>query len=212
MVNTPVDWQFRAKSPKACKACDDCAWTRGKMLGGSTSINLMMYIRGNDNNYNNWCGCNNSHWNYDDALKYFKKCEGNQYEPFLQYKGGRFHSGKQPMKINFTSPIMDVEEFLKAAYAEEGTFKYIEDIQSDHGNTGYTRMQGFVYEGIRQSTAEVYLHPIKNRSNLHVVKHATVTKILIDKNNVAYGVEYIYKNKEKRIAIAKKKLFCQLEQ
>lgn len=206
MVNTPVDWQFRAKSLQACKACNDCAWTRGKMLGGSTSMNLMMYIRGNRNNYDKWTNVDNCDWNYDNTLRYFKKCEGNQYEPFLMYKAGKFHSAKQPMRINFTSPIMEVEEFFKAAYAEEGTFKYIEDIQSDHGNTGYTRIQGFVYDGIRQSAAEVYLHPTKDRKNLHVVKHATVTNILIDRNNMAYGVEYIYKNKEKRRAIATKEV------
>lgn len=165
----------------------------------------MIYIRGFPNNFAYWSDqLGNTDWSYDKVLPYYLKSEGNQHAPFVQYQNGKYHSGSGPWKINFfppdgTKPLQKI--FLDAA-VEKG-YPLIPKINADQ-YSGYLIQQAYVNDGRRQSTAEAFLLPAKSRKNLHIIKHAFVEKILIDKHNKAYGVKFSYKKKHNFTAIARK--------
>lgn len=195
---------------QTCKAYvnEKCNGIRGKVIGGSSSINGMIYVRGNKFDYDRWSELGNVGWDYESVLPYFKKSEGNQYAPFVKYKDGEYHNGSGPLKIDFFGKDDDESEsyrqiFLNAA-AQAG-HAIIDDINSDR-TLGYLKLQGFYANGRRQSTARAFLVPAKNRPNLHIIKGAFVEKILINSNNEAYGVEFIYNKKHRLRAHARKEV------
>lgn len=207
MQKTKFDWQFHAKTKTACRAGKNgCYWARGKMLGGTSALNHMVYVRGNKHDFDVWSDFGNMGWDYESVLPYFKKSEGNQFVPFVDYRNGRYHNGAGPLKVNF-SATDGSESFQKLFYdaALERGKQGISDINADEV-LGYVRLQGNYLDGRRDSTAKAFLVPAKNRPNLHIIKHAFVEKILINKENVAYGVKFTYKGKHKFKAFARKEV------
>lgn len=204
LQRTHVDWQFHAKSSKACQAQPEgCYWPSGKMLGGSSSINGMVYVRGNRGNYDYWSELGNFDWDYESVLPYFKKSEGNQNASFVRYKNGRYHSDSGPLKIEKIGKFIDTDRIFIDAALENG-MTLISDINADETN-GYVNLQGTVFDGRRQSSAKAFLIPAKDRSNLHVIKDALVQKILINNRNRAYGVNFDCNGKTMR-AYARKEV------
>lgn len=167
---------------------DDCFWPRGKMLGGTSSMNLMLYVRGFDRDYNRWASAGNTGWSYEDVLPFFKKSESNQWDPFVRYSNGRYHSKSGPLKVSFYGETSDFAKIFYEAGSERG-IPFIEDINADKHH-GFVNLQGTVFGGRRQSSAKAFLIPAMNRTNLHIIKHAFVRKILISKTNQAYGVQF----------------------
>lgn len=174
------------------------------MLGGSSSLNVVQYVRGHPYDYNHWEDHGNTGWNYENVLNYFKKSEGNQNESLVAYKNGRYHNANGPMKVSAFGGIDPMSYVFRDAGMEQG-IPSIPEINADK-HVGYTFMQGNMYKGLRQSTANSYLSPAKNRKNLHIIKHALVSQIIIDKNNRAIGVKFIYKGKHKMKAYASKEV------
>lgn len=167
-----------------------CYAPRGKMLGGCSGINSMLYIRGDKSDFDTWGKLGNTGWDYKSLLPYFKKSEGNQYAPFVEYENGTYHSSSGPLKVDFFSDDLldDCRKIFLDAAIERGNKKVID---FNRGSlTGYGIAQGTYSKGRRQSTAKAYLIPAKNRTNLHIVKNAFAQKILINSNNTAYGVEF----------------------
>ncbi|KAG4076630.1 hypothetical protein HA402_001917 [Bradysia odoriphaga] len=202
---THVDWQFRARSSKACQAQPDgCFWPSGKMLGGSSSINGMVYVRGNKFNYDYWSELGNTGWDYDSVLRYFKKSECNQNASLVAYKGGRYHSNKGPIKIETFGDFLATDQIFIDAAVESG-MKLVSDINADE-TSGYVNLQGTIFNGRRQSSAKAFLIPAKHRSNLHVIKNAFVQSILINERNLAYGVRFDYNNGTIMEAYARKEV------
>lgn len=185
---TEFDWEFYAESNTACKALNgSCFWPRGKCLGGSSSMNLMLYVRGNVNDYDNWSSLGNKGWDFESVLPYFKKSEFNHFPQFVYEDNGRYHNDSGPLNIDFYGDSPFAKVFIDAGM-EDG-YRFINDINAnDH--IGYTKVQGTCYQGRRQSTAKAFLATAKNRKNLHVVKYGLVENILLDKHNRAYGIEY----------------------
>lgn len=166
----------------------------------------MVYTRGRKDNYDQWAELGNSGWDFDSVLPYFKKSEGNQYEPFVSYKNGEYHNATGPMKIDFFG--QDGQDAYRKIFldaAVEGGNPIIDDINADKP-LGYLNMQATYSNGRRQSAAKSHLIPAKNRKNLHVIKHALVKKILIDENNNAYGVKFSYKGEYKFKVFARKEI------
>ncbi|XP_055308884.1 glucose dehydrogenase [FAD, quinone]-like [Sitodiplosis mosellana] len=210
LYGSKVDWNFSVDAKQTCKAQLDekCSGKRGKVLGGSSSINGMIYVRGNRLDYDRWSKLGNDGWDYDSVLPYFRKSEGNQYAKFVKYKNGRYHNASGPMKIHFLGNDYDGAGSLRQIFLNAATqagHPIIDDINSDHP-LGYLNMQSTSFKGSRQSTSKAFLVAAKDRPNLHVIKNAFVEKILINENNEAYGVEFVYNETHRLQAIARKEV------
>jgi choline dehydrogenase-like flavoprotein len=198
-----LDWKYKTE-PKgqACLAMKNgrCNWPRGKVLGGSSVLNYMLYVRGNKQDYEHWENLGNPGWNYDNVLHYFKKSEDNR-NPYLART--RYHNKGGYMTIQeapFRTPL--VIAFVKAA-TEMG---YIErDINGEY-QSGFMVAQGTIRRGARCSTSKAFLRPARLRKNLHISLHSQVTKILVDPITMkAYGVEF-FKDGKKHVVRARKEV------
>ncbi|XP_047096646.1 glucose dehydrogenase [FAD, quinone]-like [Schistocerca piceifrons] len=183
---TEMEWTYRTEPEnQTCLAQVNgrCAWPRGKGLGGTSSINGMLYIRGSQQDYDGWAALGNDGWSYREVLPFFKKLEAFDEEelkkrPLMAGVHGR--SGSiYVTKLERLSPAF---ETLDAAAKELG-YKIIE---------GFGDIHCSIKNGTRWSTARGYLTPVTQRSNLHVLKFAYVTKVLIrEKDQAAYGVQFL---------------------
>ncbi|XP_067637857.1 glucose dehydrogenase [FAD, quinone]-like [Eurosta solidaginis] len=183
---TDVNWNYRTQpTGKYCLAMNNrrCNWPRGKVMGGSSVLNYMMYTRGNRRDYDRWAELGNQGWSYNDVLPYFKKYEGSEIPNAEPNYVGR-HG---PVKISHA----DWRSQISAAFieaAQQDGLKYRD--YNGRIQTGVSYLQATIHNGMRWSSNRAYLYPIKGkRANLHVKKNALVTKVLIDpKTKAAYGV------------------------
>lgn len=157
------------------------------MLGGSGGHNSMIYLRGNDRDYNTWRRMGNPTWEWQNVLRYFKKSEGNQNADFVRDQF--YHSGRGKLLISNYNDTGTLGDVFIAAGVECG-YKHRKDLNA--GNwLGYAYTQGTLANGRRQSTAKTFLGPASLRPNLHVIKNAVVSKILI-KDKEVIGVRFTY--------------------
>ncbi|XP_972175.3 glucose dehydrogenase [FAD, quinone] [Tribolium castaneum] len=185
---SPFDWQFKTQpGEKYCQAMTrgQCNWPRGKVLGGSSVLNAMLYVRGNKRDYDRWEMEGNIGWGYDEVLPYFKKSEDMKIEG---YQDDYYHGTGGYLSVElfrYHSPIADW--FLQAAQE----FGYeIRDINGEY-QTGFTLAHGTLKDGLRCSTAKGFLRPVSKRPNLHVSLHSLVEKIIIDEvTKQARGVTF----------------------
>ena len=153
---------------------------RGKMLGGCSSMNAMIYIRGNRADYDQWAADGATGWAYDDVLPYFKKAEDNA-------RGAdEFHGSGGPLTVSESrsmNPICDawVEAAVAAGFAANPDFNGADQL-------GVGRYQVTQREGMRCSTAVAYLHPAMERPNLTVLTDTHTNKVLFEGTR-AVGVE-----------------------
>lgn len=155
---------------------------QGKLLGGGSAVNSMVYIRGNRKDYDSWLEQGNEGWGYEDLLPYFRRSEDN--ERFAD----AFHGTDGPMGVSDQRfPIELTRKFVRAA--QEAGFPYNEDFngRSQHGVGYYQVTQRAVR---RSSTAAAFIYPNRSRPNLTVVTNARVIKIGI-RNGRAVSVDYI---------------------
>jgi choline dehydrogenase len=142
---------------------------RGRVLGGSSSINGMNWIRGNPWDYDNWAQLGNSGWSYADVLPYFKKMES------LETGGNEYRGSSGPMKIEFSRATGPLYQAFLAAGQEAG-LELIADANA-YRQEGVHITQRNIHKGIRWSTSRAYIHSVPRRENLHVVVRAFVTRI-----------------------------------
>ncbi len=160
------------------------AIAQGKVLGGSSSLNAMMYIRGNRRDYDSWSRLGNEGWSYEEVLPYFKKSE--------DYEGGasEFHGVGGPLSIiDYRNPAPVSQAFVNAAMelGYKGNNWDFNGNQQEDGAGFYQSTR--TNNNQRCSTAVAFLNPILERSNFTVQTKALVTRLLISKNQVV-GVEY----------------------
>lgn len=155
---------------------------RGKALGGSSTINAMIYARGHRSDFDNWAAMGNTGWGYDDVLAYFKKSEANAI-----HRDSPFHGVDGPLHVtNLRSPSPLNDVFLQACRAQG--IPYNPDYNgADHH--GCYNVQVTQKDGERHSVAAAFIHPNLDRPNLVVRTHAHVRKILFDGHR-ATGVAY----------------------
>ncbi len=160
---------------------------RGKVLGGSSSINGMVYVRGHARDFDEWQQAGAENWDYAHCLPYFKKAEtwsfgGNEYRgdsgPLAVNNGNNM---KNPLYQAFVDAGVDAGYLATADYNAEQ-------------QEGFGPMHMTVKNGVRWSTANAYLRPAMKRSNLTVVTHALVHKVLLE-DKKAVGVRYQVKDK-----------------
>lgn len=162
--------------------------TRGKMLGGSSSLNFMAYTRGNYHDFDTWAEITDDEtWNWDNVLPYFIKSE-IYVDPILLNTPHKYFHGTDGYLGVTRYYNQEAIDYFKA-FAEKGD-KTVLDI---NGATplGYTESMFTIKDRVRQSTAQSFLSPIKNRKKLFVLKNTLVSKILIDEHKNAIGVEAI---------------------
>lgn len=187
-----TDWQFKT-IPQPGTLNRIHHWPRGKVLGGSSSINWMVYVRGNKEDYDRMeqLGCDG--WSYNDVLPYFKKSENrigyveSQHETYHAQGGPLCVSSfdpasKSPMTCNITT-----KNWVKAA--EECDIPYNPDYNGDT-QMGVSFMQAAIGGGVRYNTSRAFIKPILNRKNLTVRTHSHVLKVLF-RNKTAVGVSFM---------------------
>ncbi len=156
-------------------------WPRGKVLGGSSSINAMCYCRGHRADYDHWQAQGNPGWGFNDMLKHFKATEANQ-RPGIDpaYHGA---SGELSVEdLRYHNPLTDT--FLRAC--EESGLPLNDDFNGAR-QRGFGLYQVTQKNGARHSTAQAFLKPAMHRSNLTVWTHARAEKILL--KNTGRGVQ-----------------------
>ncbi|XP_049281046.1 glucose dehydrogenase [FAD, quinone]-like isoform X1 [Anopheles funestus] len=198
LYKSNVDWVYHANSSDgikanyrtACRAStspEGCYWPRGKMLGGSGAMNAMVYIRGNARDYDGWEAMGNAGWGWQNVLPYFRKSENNHDAAVVG--DGTFHGTEGYLSVSSTTGDSDKMEQLLDAIQESG-YEYLEDFNGED-HIGFGRMQVNTINGTRCSPAKAFLIPIKDRTNLDVIKHAFVTKLEFDGNHRIASVRFI---------------------
>ena len=181
LQDSPCDWADRT-IPQAHLSERRVFVPQGRVLGGSSSINYMIYIRGNRGDYDEWRHSGNEGWAYDDVLPYFLKAEGNQ--ALLD----RYHSAAGPLTVSNHAPSNYLVERYFAAAQEVG-IQFNPDFNGEF-QEGCGPMQATLVNRARCSAADAYLHPARSRPNLAVLTHAHATKVRFDGAR-AVGVDYL---------------------
>lgn len=180
MHNPAFDWCYMTE-PDAGIDGRRLQWPRGKVLGGSSALNGLLYVRGQPQDYDRWQALGNSGWGFDNVLPYFKKSEDNS-------RGAdHYHGVGGPQKVSdlrLRRPI--AEQFIKAAVEQGIPFNEDYNGETQEG-VGY--FQQTCFKGFRWSTAKSFLRPAKSRPNLTVLINAQVSKLLFEGKRVT-GLEY----------------------
>lgn len=181
--NKKVNWGYHTERQQGLNL-RELYWPRGKVLGGSSSINAMIYIRCQAEDYNNWSDLGNPGWDYESVLPYFLKSQD-------QKRGeSEFHASGGPLSVqdlNYTNPLGEV--FLKAC--EQQGYSRNDDFNGRR-QAGVGYYQVTQRNGQRCSSAVAYLNPALKRKNLKVLTGALTEKVLVE-NERAIGVQVSHK-------------------
>ena len=191
LFKSPCDWAYYTE-PQQKLNHRQLYWPRGKMLGGSSSMNAMIYIRGHRDDYDRWHELGNVGWAFSDVLPYFKKAEH-------QERGAsEYHGTDGPLNVSDLRSINP----LSRAFVEAGQdlgFTINADFNGAE-QEGFGFYQVTQKGGKRCSTAAAYLKPILRRTNLTVRTHAQATRLVIE-DKTTIGVEYRHDGRlEKQLA------------
>lgn len=191
-----VDWALPT-TPQPGLADRALTINQGKVVGGSTAINAMMYVRGNPANFDQWKALGADGWGYDDVLPYFKKSEA--------YEGGasEYHGATGELSIrDCPDDVMRSPEFLEGA-VELGYDGPYWDYNGSRQENGAGLLQFHITpDGQRASGATAFLQPVLDRPNLTVITGAQVTRILIREGS-AVGVEYLLNGETHQVLVEK---------
>ena len=180
MLDPSVTWQF-GSGPEPHLNNRIINWPRGRVLGGTSAINGLLYVRGQAQDFDTWRQLGNAGWSYEDVLPFFKRAED-------QERGDDdFHGSGGPLGVSdvrMTNPFC--EAYIKASVAA-GIPQTTDFNGADQEGAGYYQLT--TKDGRRCSTAVGYLKPAMNRGNLTVITDANVEKILLD-NKRASGVAF----------------------
>ncbi|MCP3720148.1 GMC family oxidoreductase [Paraburkholderia sp. CNPSo 3281] len=188
MHNPALDWCYRTE-PDEGVAGRQIDWPRGKVLGGSSSLNGLLYVRGQREDYDRWAELGNRGWSYADVLPYFRKSED-------QERGANtWHGVGGPLKVSDLRLRRPIADHFIAAAQEIGI-----PLNEDYNGAvqeGVGYFQQTAYNGFRWSTAKGFLKPARKRSNLTVETRAQASRILFEGRR-AVGVEYLQDGVKKR--------------
>ena len=181
-----INWMYRSE-PDPGTGNRVSYWPRGKVIGGSSSINAMVYIRGHPGDFDDWEAMGNPGWGWADVLPYFKKSETSD-QGATEWRGG-----EGPLHV--TTVARDLHptcaNFIRAG--QECGLQYSADFNGA-SNEGVGLYQNTAKGGFRMSAARAYLHPARKRANLTILSQAHATRILFDGKR-ASGVEFMRKGK-----------------
>ncbi|XP_018014475.2 glucose dehydrogenase [FAD, quinone] [Hyalella azteca] len=171
----------------------------GKVVGGSSAVNYLLYYRGNRRDYDRWAALGNTGWDYDTVLPYFKKAEN--YEGKLSAEDLPYHGLGGPLSVS-NSIWFDLSKYVFAAAKEMGFEKIDPNAKK---RIGYFLPDYTIKKGERHSAAEAYLKPTLSRPNLSLQTESQVIRILFNNKNRAIGVRYMQGGRVKQ-AFARKEV------
>jgi choline dehydrogenase len=194
----PNDWAYYTE-PEGQLGNRSLYWPRGKVLGGSSSLNAMIYIRGHRADYDQWRDLGNPGWGYSDVLPYFKKAENNQ------NGASEYHGDGGPLRVSNPRSLNPLSEVFVEA-AEQAGFKRNPDF---NGATqeGFGTYQLTQWQGKRHSAAAAFLRPAMSRPNLTVRTDVQVFDILFERKRAAL-VSFQDGNDSKQERAAREIIVC----
>jgi choline dehydrogenase len=195
MFDREVNWMFETE-PEPRMHGRHIKVPRGRVLGGSSSINGLIYIRGQHEDFDDWRALGNPGWGYEDCLPYFKKSED-------QARGAdAYHGTGGPLSVSDVKDTHPLADAFIAAGESLGIRRNSDFNGASQEGLGY--FQGTARNGLRCSAAVAYLHPAMRRSNLEVVTHALASQVITEglrATGVAFNV-----NGESRRAFARREV------
>ncbi|XP_065913888.1 alcohol dehydrogenase [acceptor]-like [Dysidea avara] len=200
--NSDIDWQYKTVPQRnGFVASKDrvVVLPAGKVVGGTSSINTLFYVRGNPTDYDGWAAAGAEGWNYDEVLPYFLKSENS-----LLGEDSKYHSTGGPLTVSYSTSASSVfgDAFLKAGK----NLGYTVGDYNGESQFRFSRLQAMIENGKRVSSADAFLHPVIDRDNLYIGTGVVVQKVLFNEDNSkAIGVKYIQGDVE-QIVKAKKEI------
>ena len=175
MVNPAMNWMFETE-PEDSSGNRRIAIPRGKVLGGSSAINAMLYVRGQAADYDGWAQRGNLGWSYDDVLPYFRKAENceqlangdDSFDSALRGVGGPLNVAPVRTRYEALDMVIDAAETLGYPHNHD---------YNGASQDGFSYYQVTQKNGLRFSAKKAYLQPVRKRPNLRIITHAHVTKI-----------------------------------
>ena len=194
MHNPSVDWCYRTEPDPGLNG-RSIDWPRGKVLGGSSSLNGLLYVRGQAEDYDRWRQMGNEGWGWDEVLPLFKKSEANE-------RGAdEFHGddgGLSVSNMRIQRPICDAW----VAAAQAAGYKFNPDYNGAE-QEGVSYFQLTTRNGRRCSSAVAFLNPARKRPNLKIITNAQVQRVVLD-GKKATGVTYLDKSGQERTVNARR--------
>ncbi|KAG4065548.1 hypothetical protein HA402_013318 [Bradysia odoriphaga] len=184
-----LNWQYKSeKSESDCLGMknNQCKFPRGKVMGGSSVLNYMMYTRGNKRDYDDWEKMGSTGWSFDDVLPYFKKFENYQ----IPNSDPSFYGSAGPVTVQY----VNYKSVLSTTFIDGMKELGLSELNyNGKKQAGVSHIQTTTKDGVRVSSNRAYIDPIISRPNLHVQSSTLVTKIVIDEvKKVANGVEFYH--------------------
>ena len=198
LPDSRLDWRYRTVPQAQCNL-RRFAWPRGRTLGGSSSINYMIYIRGHASDYDHWARLGNKGWGYDDVLPFFRKSEHNE------RMANRFHGQGGPLNVadhRFRHPL---SEMFVAAAQTAGVAANDDFNGAEQGGSGFYQLTQ--KDGLRWSTASAYLRPALARSNLTVLTGALTCRVRFEGRR-AVGVDYLQHGRSASAGASREVILC----
>lgn len=190
MRSKVLNWQFNTE-PESQLAGRQLFWPRGRMLGGSSSMNAMCYTRGHPRDYDSWAAEGNAGWGFADVLPYFRKSED-------QSRGAStYHGAGGPLHVSdFGAPSPLTRTYIEAGV--QAGFPQNDDFNDGENQEGVGYFQVTQKKGRRWSAAKGYLEPIRGRPNLTIITAALAHRVLLEgdgETRHAVGVAYQHQGK-----------------
>ncbi|WP_315833553.1 choline dehydrogenase [Bradyrhizobium prioriisuperbiae] len=175
---------------------------RGKVLGGSSSINGLVYARGNPADFDGWTQMGATGWSFEACLPYFRKSET------WSAGANKYRGGDGPVGVLRAPPVSQMTPVSRAwmEAAASGGYPISEDSNGAH-QEGFSRGDSTIANGRRQSASATYLRPALDRKNLQVIMGAQVTRLLVE-NGRAAGVEYERKKQRHTLRTGGEVILC----
>ena len=183
-----VNWMYAAEADPGLNGQRDY-WPRGKVLGGSSSINAMVYIRGAREDYESWEAAGNTGWGWNDVLRSYRAMEDTE------AGGNEFRGVDGPLPVR-CGPKDFHPLYLKFVLASNRAGLPLNEDFNGATQEGVGAYQYTTWNGQRMSAARAFLRPAMKRRNMRVVTHAQATKILFEGSR-ATGVEYLHRGARK---------------
>ncbi|KAF3430175.1 hypothetical protein E2986_07627 [Frieseomelitta varia] len=223
LAGSNIDWRYHTQPQQygcLARANRECVVPRGKVMGGSSTINTLIYVRGNRRDYDEWAEAGNDGWSYKDVLPYFLKSENNLNPEVLNLESvslnTKNHSVEENPHYHRQGGYQSVERFayddinndiILKGWNELG-YEYV-DVNAET-QLGIMYLQTFSANGTRQSTNKAFIQPIRcERTNLTIKTETYVTKLLVDNEKKRItGVEYTSGNNRTKLnkVLAKKEV------